>query len=115
MNDKVLIIYLVIQFVVQLVMYKPIFSVINKLYSLLPKYMRFSGFDEDIIEKVNSKYVQTMTVICFILNITISIFVKLFTSSGGATGMTNLFASVLLGFVMYIDILRLKKKMLVNK
>ena len=111
MNDRVLIAYFIIQFIVQLVMYKPIFKIINKLYMLLPKYMEFSGFDEDTIKHVNDKYIQVMTVICFILNISISIFVKMFTSAGAASGMTNLFASVLLGFVMYIDINMAKKKL----
>lgn len=43
------------------------------------------------------------------LNIAISLFVRFLTSSGALAGTSNLFASVLLGFVMAYDVYKFKK------
>ena len=76
--------------------------------------LRFVVFNIGLITYKTSKSITTMTktmlIMTFGLNIAISLFVKLFTSSGAMTGITNLFASAILGLIMYIDI-----KILVNK
>lgn len=85
MNLTVLLTYLVIQFIVQYIMYRP---VRNFLFSIHSVYRRTIPF---------------IKVEFFILNILVSLFVFVFTGRGGMTGMTNTFASVILGIIMSID------------
>lgn len=85
MSIKIVLLYLLIQFIVQYIAYKPV---------------------RDLLFKIHSKYIKTIPWIKIefvVLNIIVSLFVLLFTGRGGMTGMTNTFASVLLGFVMAID------------
>ena len=56
--------------------------------------------------RLHSKFVRTIPWIgfeFFIVNLLVSIIVLIFTGRGGMTGMTNTFASVLLGIIMYVD------------
>ena len=85
MSLTVLLSYLAIQFLVQYIMYRPIR---NFLFSVHSVYRRTIPF---------------IKVEFFILNILVSLFVFVFTGRGGMTGMTNTFASVLLGIIMTID------------
>lgn len=85
MSITVLLVYLVIQFVVQYIMYKPV---------------------RNLLFRIHSKYKGTIPFLkieFFILNIMVSLFVFMFTGRGGMTGMTNTFASVLLGLCMTVD------------
>ena len=85
MNISVIILYLFIQFVVQYMFYAPV---------------------RDLLFKAHSKVRRTIPFIkieFFILNLLVSLLVLLFTGRGGMTGMTNTFASVILGLIMYID------------
>ena len=85
MSVTVLLAYLLIQFVVQYIMYNPV---------------------KNFLFKIHSKYRNTIPFIkveFFVLNILVSLFVFVFTGRGGMTGMTNTFASVLLGVVMAIQ------------
>lgn len=90
---------LVAQFLIQLFIYKQIKKVLDKLINLrLQKHIKresFMGF-------IKYEFV--------ILNILISIGVLIFTSAGLIAGVTNLFASLLLGGVMWFDTLRYKTK-----
>lgn len=85
MSMSVIILYLFIQFVVQYMFYNPV---------------------KNFLFKIHSKYRKTISWIkieFFIVNLIVSLAVLLFTGRGGMTGMTNTFASVILGIVMYID------------
>jgi ABC-type lipoprotein release transport system permease subunit len=55
-------------------------------------------------------YVSFFAVYLFGLNIGVSAFVKLFTSDGAMTGMTNLFASVFIGLISTYQVYSFKKK-----
>lgn len=113
MKTEILLLFLLIQFVVQLVMYIPFKKMIRRGY--------FFVFDifcyiNSILEGELSKsllkpdyYVKFFAVSLFILNIIISFFVKFFTSEGAMTGMTNLFASVLIGCISIYDVYKFKK------
>ena len=85
MNITVLLTYLAIQFLVQYIMYRPIRNFLFSVHSNWRKTIPF------------------IKVEFFILNILVSLFVFVFTGRGGMTGMTNTFASVLLGIVMVIN------------
>ena len=85
MNIKILIIYLAIQLIVQYMFYFPIRNFLFKVHSRYVKTIPWIGFE------------------FFIVNLCVSIIVLIFTGRGGMTGMTNTFASVLLGIIMYID------------
>lgn len=85
MNLTVIIIYLLIQLSVQYIMYK---------------VMR------DLLFRVHAKFRNTIPWLkaeFFIINIIISLLVLVFTGRGGVTGMTNTFASVILGLIMAMD------------
>lgn len=85
MNTNVLIIYLVIQLIVQYMFYVPVRNILFKFHSKYVKTVPWIGFE------------------FFIVNLFVSIIVLIFTGRGGMTGMTNTFASVLLGIIMYVD------------
>ena len=85
MSLTVIIIYLIIQFAVQYVMYNPIKNLLFKLHSKA----------RTTIPYIKAEF--------FVLNIIVSLAVLVFTGRGGVTGMTNTFASVILGLVMYVD------------
>lgn len=80
-----LIIYLAIQLIVQYMFYVPVRNTLFKIHSKYVKTIPWIGFE------------------FFIVNLLVSIVVLLFTGRGGLTGMTNTFASVLLGIIMYVD------------
>lgn len=85
MSAKVIIIYLIIQ--------------------LIAQYVFYTWF-RDWLFKIHSKKISTITWIPIeftILNIFISLFILVLTGRGGMTGMTNTFASVMLGIIMYVD------------
>ena len=85
MNTTVLMFYLVIQLLVQYMFYLPV---------------------RNILFKLHSKFVKTipwLSIEFFVINLIVSLIVLIFTGRGGMTGMTNTFASVLLGIIMYID------------
>lgn len=85
MNTTMLIIYLAIQLIVQYMFYVPVRNTLFKIHSKYVKTIPWIGFE------------------FFIVNLLVSIVVLLFTGRGGLTGMTNTFASVLLGIIMYVD------------
>ena len=85
MSLSILVIYLLIQFVVQYIMYQPVKNWLFKIHSKC------------------RKTIPLIKVEFFIINILISLFVFVFTGRGGMTGMTNTFASVPLGIIMTID------------
>ena len=94
MNPTVIAIYLVIQFIVQLAFYLAI-----KKHLFWGCFHLWKTFDISI-----ESCSKTLSFLLFVINILISILVKIFTSSGGLTGMTNLGASVILGLIMYFDV-----------
>ena len=85
MNSTMLIIYLVIQLIVQYIAYLPIRNLLFWLHSKKTTTITWLPFE------------------LFMLNLFVSIFVLVFTGRGGMTGMTNTFASVILGFIMFIQ------------
>jgi len=85
MNTTMLAIYLVIQLVVQYMFYVPARNILFKLHSKYVKTIPWIGIE------------------FFIINLIVSLAVLIFTGRGGLTGMTNTFASVLLGIIMYVD------------
>lgn len=116
MNNNILLTYLIIQLVVQLVMYFPCQKVYsNILRFIYPATKHQIFYDVFGLTKVKynpQKFMLSMfTIGLFGLNILISLFVKLFTASGGMTGMTNLGASVLVGFVSLYHIYKFKKQL----
>ncbi len=95
------------QFFIQLFLYiaiKSIWELVsqNDYYDLLTY----------IYKNINHKYIiKILEIILIFMNIFISLFIKIFTSSGHISGTSNMFASVLLGFVMAFDVFRLKRKL----
>lgn len=113
MKTEILLLFLLIQFVVQLVMYIPFKKMIRRGYFFVFDIFYYMN---SILEGELSKnllkpdyYVKFFAVSLFILNIIISFFVKFFTSEGAMTGMTNLFASVLIGCISIYDVYKFKK------
>ena len=106
MNKEMLIAYLIIQFVVQYALYrvtkKPVFGVAGLISKLEKEFNPASNYKTTM---------TALSVIMFLLNIGLSILVKFFTESGGMTGMTNLGASVILGFFMSFDCFLFKIKL----
>ena len=100
MSNQLFYVVLLIQFVVQLVLYYQVRFLVFYAGLISAKVSR-----NDI--KITGK---SMFITALAINIIISLFVKLFTASGAITGITNLFASTLLGFVMYYDINRVINK-----
>lgn len=99
MSIELVLVYLVIQFIVQLVLYENTKKLFIKGVFYIWKYA-----------KVNANVACTiLSWVFFAVNIAISLLVKLFTSSGGLTGMTNLGASVLVGLFMAYDVYAFKK------
>ena len=88
---------LAVQFIIQLIAYKQIKKILDKLINLrVKKHVKHESF----IAFIKYEFI--------ILNILISVAVFTFTAAGLIAGMTNLFASVLLGLVMTIDAYRYK-------
>ena len=85
------------QFMIQLFAYKQIKKILDKLVNY-PVKKRIK--QESFLSFIKYEFV--------ILNILISILVLMFTSAGLIAGVTNLFASLLLGLVMAIDAYRYK-------
>lgn len=85
------------QFMIQLFAYKQIKKILDKLINYPVKnHIK----QESFLSFIKYEFV--------ILNILISIAVLMFTSAGLIAGVTNLFASLLLGLVMTIDAYRYK-------
>ena len=99
MQQNMFFIVLAIQLLVQTIIYWQLRFVVF-----------YTGLTTFKITKNINAMIKTMLVMTFALNILISLFVKLFTSSGAMTGITNLFASAILGVFMYIDITRVANK-----
>lgn len=99
MSIEMVLIYLVIQFVVQLVLYENTKKLFIKGVFYIWKYLKLTPNTASTI----------LSWVFFAVNIAISLLVKLFTSSGGLTGMTNLGASVLVGVFMVYDVYAFKK------
>ena len=88
---------LAVQFIIQLIAYKQIKKILDKLINLrVKKHVK----QESFIAFIKYEFI--------ILNILISVAVFTFTAAGLIAGMTNLLASVLLGLVMTIDAYRYK-------
>ena len=85
MNEKILLAYFIIQILVQYILYAPIR---NKLFDYTSEHPDF---------------IKTLPIALFVTNLGVSVFVLAFTGRGGATGMSNTFASVILGIVMAIQ------------
>lgn len=101
MNTELFYLVLAIQFIVQLVLYWNLRFIIFNIGLLTAKVTHY-----DI------KYtMKSMLFTALAINILISLFVKVFTSSGATSGITNLFASTILGIFMYFDIVRVTKKL----
>lgn len=105
MSSNLFYVVLLIQFIVQLVLYYQV---------------RFLVFHVGIItSKVSGNNLKatakSMLIAALVLNIVISLFVKLFTASGAISGITNLFASTILGVIMYIDVTRVVNKIKRNR
>lgn len=84
MNNSVILTFFIGQLIVQTVLY----------FTLARPF----------INKPLSKYcTKALPTAMVIENLAISVLVMVFTSSGASAGMTNLMASVLLGFIMAID------------
>lgn len=113
MKTEILLLFLLIQFVVQLVMYIPFRKLIRRGYFLIFDIFNYINavFDDELSKNLLKPdyYVKFFGVSLFILNIIISFFVKFFTSEGAMTGMTNLFASVLIGCISIYDVYKFKK------
>ena len=85
------------QFMIQLFTYKQIKKILDNLINYpVKKHIK----QESFLSFIKYEFV--------ILNILISIAVLIFTSAGLIAGVTNLFASLLLGLVMTIDAYRYK-------
>ena len=85
------------QFMIQLIAYKHIKKILDKLINYpVKKHIK----QESFLSFIKYEFV--------ILNILISILVLMFTSAGLVAGITNLFASLLLALVMIIDAYRYK-------
>ena len=100
MSNQLFFVILIIQFVVQLVLYYQVRFLVFYVGLFTSKVS-----NKDL--KITSK---SMFITALALNIIISLFVKLFTASGAVTGITNLFASTILGLIMYYDIVRVINK-----
>lgn len=85
------------QFMIQLIAYKQIKKILDKIINYPVKR---NVKKESFITFIKYEFI--------ILNILISIAVLMFTSAGLIAGVTNLFASLLLGLVMTIDAYRYK-------
>ena len=84
MNISVILIFFIGQLIVQTVLY----------FTLARPF----------INKKLIKYAPKALVTALVIeNLAISVLVMIFTSSGASAGMTNLMASVILGFIMAID------------
>ena len=93
----ILVAYLVIQFIVQYILYttfRPLILSIGKLTYLI--------IDDVKITK------KTLFILMLITNMAISVLVKYFTSDGAMAGLSNLGASTIIGLLMVIDINKLK-------
>lgn len=99
MQSEMFWIVLAIQLIVQFIIYWQLRFVVFSM-----------GLTTFKVTKNVKAMAKTMLVMTFALNIAISLFVKIFTSSGAITGITNLFASAILGVIMYIDINRVVNK-----
>ena len=99
MSPIMVLIYLVIQFIVQLALYISI-----KEHLLWGCFHLWKTFDVSIETSA-----KILSFLLFGTNMLISILVKVFTSSGGLTGMTNLGASVLVGLFMAYDVYMFKR------
>ena len=99
MSIEMVLIYLVIQFIVQLVLYENTKKLFIKGVFYIWKYLKLTPNTASTI----------LSWVFFGVNIAISLLVKLFTSSGGLTGMTNLGASVFVGLFMAYDVYMFKR------
>ena len=119
MKTEILLLFLLIQFIVQLVMYIPFYKICRRVlffffsaYKYINYWLKKLELDM-VLPKIllfPKVYVSFFAVYLFCLNICVSIFVKLFTSEGAMTGMTNLFASVFIGLISVCQAYAFKKK-----
>ena len=120
MNITLILVFLVIQFIVQLVLYHPLKKFFRwVLYRPLAlyKWLYLLGIEFDFAEFIEKAKPALKTQIwtyifaggLFGLNLFISLLVKAFTSAGAMTGMTNLLASVFIGCLSAYDIYKFKK------
>lgn len=130
MNERVLVVYFIIQLVVQFSFFyiswkiysklyfellpkglNKIDSILNKLYKDIHNKERTNSPIQRLLNSMKCHYMVISSCIFFIINILISVLVKLFTNAGAMSGMTNLFASVVLGLIIYIFILFGKRRL----
>ena len=119
MKTEILLLFLLIQFVVQLVMYIPFYTVCRRVlffFFVVYKYVNYwlKRLELDMfLPKIllfPKVYVSFFAIYLFCLNIFVSAFVKFFTSEGAMTGMTNLFASVFIGLISAYQVYSFKNK-----
>lgn len=119
MKTEILLLFLLIQFIVQLVIYIPFYKICRRVlfffftvYKNINYWLKKSELDVFLpkILLFPKVYVSFFAVYLFCLNISVSLFVKLFTSDGAMTGMTNLFASVFIGLISAYQVYSFKKK-----
>ncbi len=99
MNQNMFFIFLVVQFLIQMFIYKQTLSIFRYILKFLSDtIVIFSsqGKEQDIINKLTN-------VSLLFYNILISLLVLKFTSTGAYSGMSNLFASCFVGVFMYFD------------
>lgn len=95
--DKEILVLSIMQFAIQLGVY----LFIAKWIYLLFKYIK-----KEFNNATAVYYAYSVTL--FVINIIISFFVRIFTSAGYKSGISNLFASFVLAFIMSFWVLALK-------
>lgn len=103
----------VLQFVIQLVLYEAVKNVVlipnKKLYKLVGKLRNYNNFIGKTVNYLfknvhnEGNLTKVIAFEFFVLNIAISTLVAAFSGAGMIVGIANLFASCLLGLVMTYD------------
>ena len=94
MNTTTIILFLVMQFIAQFVLYK------------MTKFIIFKLLGSVLLECECSlkTAAKALSIACLVQNILISFIVLIFTKSGAMSGLSNLMASAILGVFMFVDI-----------
>lgn len=100
--------YIVVQFLVQCALYYSL-KWITTLIALGVHFLVYWLTENKALSIKIS--VRVLSALLLMLNIAISCAVKYFTSSGAASGLSNLGASAILGFLMAYHIYKFKKEL----
>ena len=94
MNTTTILLFLVMQFIAQYVLYR------------MTKFIIFKLLGSVLLECECSlkTAAKALSIACLVQNILISFAVLIFTKSGAMSGLSNLMASAALGVVMFIEI-----------